>query len=173
MWTFIRCMPAVLALLLPATAWAQPLPDWTSCVQIGKPLFVTTTSGDRVDGIAGQVADDGVVVATPVGVRTVRYADIGKVEKRDSVWSGVAIGAAVGLGIGTIWRANIDCATPACSNEANVVISGGAFYGAVIGWGIDAALKGRQTLYRRTPALAPISFSVRPRGFAARAVIAW
>jgi hypothetical protein len=173
MWRLIRGLPAVLALLLPATAFAQPLPDWTSRVQIGKPLFVTTAAGDRVEGVLGQVTTDGVIVATPVGVRTVRYADIGKVEKRDSVWSGVSIGAAVGLAIGVLWRANIDCGSSTCSNEANAVITGGAFYGAAIGWGIDKALKGRQTLFQSNQSRDRISLSVRRDAIGVRAMVAW
>jgi hypothetical protein len=173
MWTPIRCVVAMLALLLPTEAFAQPLPDWAERIELGKPLFITMTSGDRVEGIAGQVTTGEVVVATPMGIRTVRYAEIRKVEKRDSVWSGVAIGTAVGLGIGILWRASIDCGSPTCSNEANAVIGGGAFYGALFGWGIDKALKGRQTLFQSNESPNRVSLSVRPGAIGVRAVIAW
>ena len=172
MWS-IRWLTAVWTLLLPALAFAQVPPDWTSRVQIGKPLFVTTASGDRMEGLAGQVTTDGLVVATPVGIRTLTYGEIRKVERRDSVWSGVAIGATLGLAVGVVVRAGADCQTPTCRAEANSALGGGAVYGALIGWGIDAALKGRQTLFERESSPIPISLAVRHRGIAASAAITW
>lgn len=173
MWTLIRSVAAVVMLGLPAAALAQPLPDWAARAQIGKPLFVTTTSGERVEGVLGQLSPDGVVVATPAGVRTVPYDEIGKVEKRDSVWSGVAIGTAVGLGIGSLLRANVDCDTRACAAEANALVSGGAFYGAAIGWGIDKALKGRQTLFESRRPASRVFFNIQRDGIGMRAVMTW
>lgn len=134
--------------VVPETALAQT-PEWSRDVRIGSPLFVTTASGDRLEGVAGSVTTDGVTVATPAGVRTAAFADIVRVQRRDSVWNGVWIGTASGAAIGLVALFTDACPnnTPGCRAEAAAMPIGGAMYGALIGWGIDALVKGRTTIY--------------------------
>src|SRR3954463_3347222 len=78
---------AVIALLSwTSPAFAQHVPDWTTTVKLGRPLYVTLLSGERLEGIAGSVTPDGITVATPIGVKTAPFADIRCVEKRDGPW---------------------------------------------------------------------------------------
>ena len=137
------------ASVVPSAALAQTPPEWSRNVRIGAPLFVTTASGDRLEGVAGSVTTDGITVATPAGVRTAAFADIVRVQRRDSVWNGVWVGAASGAAIGLVSMLTDACPdnSPGCRAEAAAMPFGGALYGALIGWGIDALVKGRTTIY--------------------------
>jgi hypothetical protein len=139
---------ALFVLLGASAAQAQP-PDWTLKVKLGQPIFLTTESGERVEGPAGQITPDGILVATPVGVKTVRYGELRRAEKRDAKWTGAAVGAAVGFGIGLLALAADEGDCMNCNGEEAAIPMGGAVYGALIGWGIDAMVKGRTTLYDR------------------------
>ena len=164
------CLVAVaIVLFCAATAQAQP-PDWSYKVQLGKHVFVTTDKGERVEGLAGQVTPEGILVATPAGVRTVSYRDMRKVEKRDALWTGAAIGGFTGfaLGLAVIIADDGHCSSQACRSEEASVPVGGALYGALIGWGIDALVKGRTTIYDRE---RPVSVGVAPRRGGAVATI--
>lgn len=147
-----RCV-VILLMLAPCSAFAQSAPPaWASKVKFGRPLFLTTASGERVEGTAGQVTGDAVVVATPAGIRTVPHADIVKVQKRDSLWTGPAYGAGAGLVLGLLVLADDDTcpdSSAACRDEAGAVAVGMAMYGALIGWGIDALIKNRTTIFER------------------------
>src|SRR5688500_9290500 len=122
-------------LAFPLSSAAQ-VPAWTQEVKLGKPLFLTTASGERIEGVAGQVTPEAIVIATPVGVRSVSYRELRLAEKRDSLWTGAAIGAGVGLGIGIAAVANSDCSTSQCSAESAGAVIGAGLYGALIGWGL-------------------------------------
>lgn len=165
--TFVGCFPCA--------ALAQRPPDWTLSVEVGKPLFVTMSNGDRLEGVAGSVTVDGITVATPTGVRTGAFPEIRRVEKRDSVWNGVWIGTAIGAGLG-IAAALDDSTCPnnsrGCESEAAVLPLGGALYGALIGWGIDALVKGRTTIFsERAP--ATVAFATKPRGASVSVAVKW
>lgn len=168
-----RTVAAVMMVVgLPVASAAQP-PKWTEQVQLGKPIFVTTHAGDRVDGVAGQVTVEGLVISTPVGIRTVTYREMRHAQKRDALWTGAAIGAAVGAGLGIAVIANSDCgSSQQCGAEEGGVVIGGALYGALIGWGLDALVKGKTTLFQSE---GTTSVSVVPRrgGLAARATFTW
>ena len=159
-------------LALPVSALAQAPPDWTLKLRLGKPVFLTTETGERVEGVAGQVTPDAVIVSTPVGIRTVRYADLRQAEKRDSVWTGVAIGAGVGAAIGITAVAKSDCTTDECVAESGGAIIGAAIYGGLIGWGIDALVKGKTTVFRSGSAPG-LTIAPRRGGLSATAVLRW
>lgn len=158
-------------LVVPATAAAQP-PAWTLKVQLAKPVFLTTTSGERVEGVAGQVTPEAIVVSTPAGIRTIPYRELRRVEKRDALWTGAAIGAAVGatLGIGVV--ANGECRPQQCHAEETGVVIGSALYGALIGWGLDALVKGKTTIFD-TDASTRVGVLPRRGGAAAVVAINW
>lgn len=142
----------ILLMLIPCSALAQSAqPAWAAKVKFGKPLFLTTSSGERVEGTAGQITSDAVVVATPAGIRSVPISDIVRVQKRDPVWTGAAIGAGAGLGLGLVMIAADDGACPqqseGCKAEVRGFAIGLAGYGALIGWGIDALIKNRTTIF--------------------------
>lgn len=176
MLNMFRCF-GVLALVCcaPLTALAQRAPDWTQKIKLGKPLFVTLDNGVRVEGTAGSVSLDGIVVATPVGVRTVTYGDIRKVERRDSLWNGVWIGAAVGGALGlAVMLDDSTCPdrTAGCRSEAAVAPVGGALYGALIGWGVDALVKGRTTIFKGEQG-PRLSVAAAPGGVSAHLTVGW
>ena len=89
---------SIIVLGFAVSAAAQP-PQWTEKVKLGKWVYVTTQTGERVDGVTGQITEEGLVVATPVGVRTVPYREMRWVQKRDAAWPGALIGAAAGVGL--------------------------------------------------------------------------
>lgn len=171
------CRFFLLALLagVPSEALAQAPPDWTLGIDLGKPLFVTLANGERMEGTAGSVSADGVVVATPVGVLTARFTDIRKVERRDPVRNGVWIGAAVGAALGVALALD-DASCPydadGCGSGAAVIPVGGALYGALIGWGIDTLIKGRTTLVDTSRA-PRVSVAAGPKGVTARLMVSW
>ena len=55
----------------PSTAGAQTSADWMLKVKPGTPIFVTTVTGEVVEGISGRVRSDSMVVSTRAGVRIV------------------------------------------------------------------------------------------------------
>lgn len=149
------------AFLLTASIAHAQTPDWTMGIKLGKPIFLTTESGERVEGVTGQITPEGIMVATPVGVRTVAYRDLRLAQKRDSVKNGVWIGAAVGFGLGlaAVLTDDSECRGE-CQSEEAAVPMGGALYGALIGWGVDHWIKGKTTLFdRRTD----VALSVTPK----------
>jgi hypothetical protein len=172
---FFRLVAFVALLFCASPVRAQQIPGWTMDVRLGKPLFVTLTNGNRIEGVAGSVTTDGVTVATPVGVMTVKFADIGRVQRRDSVWNGVWIGAATGAGLGIITvaaDANDDDYYASAGEERAAVVIGGALYGALIGWGVDALLKGRTTIFDAAGATR-VSLAVGPRSVGGRFSVTW
>ena len=168
-----RLLSTVIALLvLPASALAQP-PDWTLRLQLGKPVFLTTQSGERVEGVTGQITPEAIVVSTPAGIREVRYRELRRAQKRDALWTGAAIGAATGAALGIAVVANSDCGSSSqCAAEEGGVVMGGALYGALIGWGLDALVKGKTTVFE---AESPVKVTVAPRrgGMSAAVAISW
>lgn len=175
-----RCLGAlVIALLfgMPSAASAQQLPDWTMGIQLGKPLFVTLQNGDRLEGVAGSVGVNGIEVATPVGVRLAPYGDIRMVKKRDSIWNGVWTGVGVGFGIGLMAALSEDCDSvynnQACHEMQRAIPMAGAIWGGLIGWGIDAAVKGRSTVFQSNGSGPKVSFNATPKGVSARLSVAW
>ena len=71
----------------PVSAAAQTAPGWASKVKPRKALFVITTAGEQIDGKAGPVSQEGLVVLTSTGPRFVRYEGIFRAERKDSAWS--------------------------------------------------------------------------------------
>ena len=155
----------IVALGLPAIAAAQP-PGWTEKVQIGQPVFITTHTGDRVDGIAGQVTVDGLVVSTPIGTRTVPYREMRRVQKRDPAWTGAVIGAATGIFAGIVAALVSDCHGRQCQAEEGGLVMAGALYGGLTGWTADFNHSGKSTIFR-SEASAKVTVAPRRGGLSA------
>lgn len=171
-----HCLTLAAALCALSTEAFAQAPDWTMKITIGKPLYVTMLDGARVEGVAASVTADEISVATLTGVRAVALREIRRVQKRDALWTGAAIGAGVGTLLGVAALAGEDglCDTygSGCDSEAAAVVIGGALYGALVGWGIDALVKGRHTIFDG-PRAPRVSLSARPKGVSARLTIAW
>jgi hypothetical protein len=179
----LRCLTlAATACVVSTDLFAQTPPDWSMKVRLGKPLYVTLLNGDRLEGLAGSVTEEGIAVATPVGVRTAKFGDIRIVERRDGPWNGVLTGALVGAGIGLLAIAADDvCGDTAdfgydngsCSAEAAAVPVAAAIYGGLIGWGIDTLIKGRTTLFDSKGQGTKLSFAATPDGVRGRVTFSW
>jgi hypothetical protein len=162
----------IACMAIPTPTFAQP-PGWTLNLQLGKPVFLTTQSGERVEGVTGQITPDAIVVSTPVGIREVRYRELRRAEKRDALWTGAAVGAATGAALGIAIVANADCGTSQeCSAEKGGVVMGGALYGALIGWGLDALVKGTTTVFE-SDATTNVLVAPRRGGMSAAVAISW
>lgn len=160
------------AAFLPSVASAQAPPDWTLKVKVGAPIFVTMENGDRLEGLAGSVSPDTLTVATPSGVRTALLDGIRRVERRDGPKNGVLIGAGIGAALGLVGMAQGDCRYEGCRDEAAALPIGGALYGALLGWGVDTLIKGRQLLFDRGNA-PTVSLLARKGTLGARLVVSW
>lgn len=150
---------AILSLILPTVAAAQR-PHWTDKLELGEPIYVTTHAGDRIDGIAGQVTAEGIVMKTPLGVRTVPYRDMQRVQKRDPQWTGAVIGAATGIVAGIVGALVSDCQGRQCEAEERGLVMAGAIYGSLTGWMVDFNSRGKSTIFTAEP---PRKVTLRPR----------
>ena len=161
----------IIALGFPAVVAAQP-PGWTEKVEIGEPVFITTQAGDRVDGIAGQVTAEGLVVSTRLGIRTVPYREMRRVQKRDPAWTGAVIGAATGIFAGIVASLVSDCYGRQCQAEERGLVMTGAFYGAMTGWMVDFNHSGKSTIFKRN-ASAKVTVAPRRGGLSAAIAFNW
>lgn len=150
----------------PAVAAAQSTPDWTRKVKSGKSIFVMTTDGVQIEGKAGPVARDGLIVYTPSGRQDIPFERVFRVERRDSSKTGLLYGAVAGYGIGFLTVAREKCdgfLSGLCEMVKVVIPLFGAGIGSLVGWGIDAAEKGRSTVYEAQPVVHVGAF-IGPRG---------
>ena len=174
-----RMIPVVLALILvalaPSIAGAQTAaPDWTLKVKLGKPVFVTMLNGEMVEAVASQVTSDSLVVFTPSGLRTMPLAGIQKVQRRDALWTGAAIGAVAGAAFGAaaVQRCSSTTNDPdLCAGPKAFTVAAAVTWG-LIGWGIDYLVKGRSTVFDRSRA-PQVSLTLGPNAVGARASISW
>ncbi|HXG69281.1 MAG TPA: hypothetical protein VNJ04_01570 [Gemmatimonadaceae bacterium] len=173
----LRCV-ALFALVccVPSTSFAQAPPDWTMKVKPGEPLYITLLNGHQLEGLGGVVTGEGIAVATPDGVRTAKFEDIRRVDRRDGPWNGVLIGIAAGFATGLAMGLAEDCQkaflSSLCEDVKRVVATAGALGGGLIGWGVDTMVKGRTTLFdsRGGPRL---SFAASPKGVSGRVTLSW
>ena len=157
----------------PGFAAAQSTPDWARKVKPGKSIFVMTTDGVQIDGVAGPVTPEGLTIYTPAGRETISFERAFRVERRDSSKTGLLYGAVGGYVSGLVFAANEGgCDGPwmpgFCSagfTQMMSLMTGGI--GALIGWGIDAAERGRSKIYEAAP---PVKVGVvaGPRGAGVR-----
>lgn len=171
-----RWLLLILVVGAPSEALAQSPPEWTAGIKLGKPLFVTLANGVEVDGAARNVSPDGLVIATAVGERIVAFRDIRQVQRKDSAWNGVLLGAGAGLALGILAGPNDPCdngfLSDLCVIEKRMLAGGGVIAGGFIGWGIDAMIEGRSTLFEGS--VAPrVLLAATPKGMSARLIVSW
>lgn len=158
--------------LIPCAANAQIAPQWALEIKPGETLLITTQPGERLEGAASGVAGDGIDVRTSEGLKTARYRDILKVQRRDAVRNGVLIGAGLGAAIASIPLVyGNECRYETCGSQLGFPIAG-VVAGAAIGWAIDGAIKGWTTIF---DAGARATVSARPvrGGFAVQGALTW
>ena len=151
----LRTAVLVVVVAYPVSAAAQTAPGWASKVKPRKALFVITTAGEQIDGKAGPVSQEGLVVLTSTGPRFVRYEGIFRAERKDSAWSGLVYGAALGFGAGVVSWKTTECRDEflngLCESYASMAPMLFTPIGALLGWGIDAAVSGRRTVFEASP----------------------
>ena len=121
----------------------------------GANLIITLKAGERIEGFFKGLTDDAIVVESPgSGDRTIPKTAVARIVTADKrsgdLTNGTVIGAAVGgsiVGVPLIIGA---AAGEIHGSDAGAVILSLALctgIGALIGLGIDAAVKGQVTLY--------------------------
>jgi hypothetical protein len=120
----------------PLPAAAQPPLD---SVKAGQQIRVTDAVGDRFSGRVEVLTSDTVTVSG----RVFRTAQVTKIERKgDSLWNGVAIGAAVGLLLPLL-------PSEACFKQSRAgCIASGIETGALLGVAVDAVHRGYTTVYQ-------------------------
>jgi len=152
---------AAAALLLFATsATAQSFAALEDQAALGTTLYVTDTAGEETRGRIVKLSDLSLTLQVDGTRQQFAMADIARVErrKRDSVRNGVLIGAAAGALAGFTLGKSMD--SPGCPRRGSecgqgavVGTVGGAFWGAVGGWIVDALVRSRESVY-----VAPTTF---------------
>jgi len=133
---------AVVAVLVSIPAAAQ---------RAGDTIFVTDRNGIQTDGVLLRTAVEGLTLLVDGQERLIPAAGVGRVEKRDSRWNGMLIGAVPGALMGTM-VAGLSC-SPHCGRDIPI---GALFYGA-IGGGIGALIDSQIDGYSSIdgPSLSP------------------
>lgn len=107
-------------------------------------VFVRDTAGQETKGRLLQITDSSVILMTDGVTREIPQADVVRIDRHgDSVKNGAAIGAAIGVLLGTV--AAVTYGKGAAGAAASIPL-GALFYGAM-GAGIDALITARTPLY--------------------------
>ena len=181
----MRVFPAlVIAIAMAAPAAAQdggssagdPQPNhWRSTVRENTRLFVTLRDGMQIEGRAVESNNERVLLRIAGTNREIPLSAIGRIEKPDPVGNGAAIGLAVGGGLALVTAAGSDCngctmLDGLCAGVTGAVAVASVGLGALIGWGLDAAIHRRQTVYV-AGAPARVSLAAGPSRLAVK--ISW
>lgn len=140
--------------LVVATAGAQVHADpWHSldALRSGEKVEVIDQQLKRYTGELRAVADDAIALIDGKKEIAISRDEVFRVGVRDRGrrWRNVGIGAAVGLGLGTLIGAKPS------GEDSDILIVAGAVYGTAAGAGIGALLPGYRTVYRARRRLAP------------------
>ncbi len=135
----------ILVLLAPAVALAQPAaarppPPLPDLVKPGDRLFVTYPTGVEVEGRLLRVSPEELVLLVGNDEHAFRRERIGRIEKRDSLWNGLLVGAVPGALIGAAGGA-FECDPHCGHNVATGALVVGAIGGGV-GVLVDFVAKG-------------------------------
>ncbi len=159
--------PPALAHMPPATTVRTGTPgqptagafgDLAGLVAIGDTVCVVDASGRETRERIVSISDVHLTV-TAAGPDRVFHADtIRRVDRwrRDSIWNGVLMGAGagalVGLGVGRSADSR-SCPRSAveCGQGVLIGTAGGAIWGALGGWVVDALIRKRETVYAAAP----------------------
>jgi hypothetical protein len=117
----------------------------------GDTIFVTDRHGVQIDGVLLRTAPDGLTLLVDGQQRLIPTDSVGRVEKRDSLWNGMLIGAAPGALLG-IMAAGASC-SPHCGRDVPIGALINGAIGAGIGALIDSQIDGYSTV--SGPSLSP------------------
>jgi hypothetical protein len=124
---------------------AASLADVAARVPAGEVVYVTDGNGVTAKGKLASVTAAEVQVYVGADLRTVAAADVRRIQwqKRDSLWTGILIGAGVGAIPGIYWLiADPNECTGLCPEDYLSIAAG-----AAIGGLIDRAIKKKVTVY--------------------------
>jgi hypothetical protein len=132
------------------------LQELRTFVRPGETLRVFDPQGNETKGRLMNIRDDAITLAVD-GVRRDFSADsIAQIDRTrrdgvsDGVLKGLAAGAVVGFALGrradstACYRRDVEC-----GQGAVIGAYGGAFWGAIFGWIVDATHKTRETIFAR------------------------
>ena len=129
---------------------AAPAEDLSGKVKPGQRIFVTDGNGVQTEGRVRRVARGELTLLVDGHERTFRSGEIGRVEKRDSLWNGMLIGAVPAALLGGA-AAGASC-SPRCSRDVPLGMLVFGAMGAGLGALIDAGVGGYSVI--DGPALA-------------------
>ncbi len=144
---------AVLVALTPSVALGQTISDqWPGLTTAElKTVYVLARSGNETTGKLLGLTPDSLMLLVGDVEQRFDATDVARIQTRDSLKNGTLIGAAIGLAMGFVAAGISDCSGPhpggACPGfrVAAVVVSTGMYAG--LGAVVDAAIRGRTTLY--------------------------
>jgi hypothetical protein len=146
------------ALLILLSAWAgsaasaqtATVGDLEPALRSGTTVWITDSRGREERTRIVSVSGDVLTLTAAQGIHTLRAADVKRIRVRhtDALWNGALIGAAAAIAPGLfICRAMEPWEN---CRAAGPILQLGAF-GAGIGIGIDALIRGRRTIYEAPP----------------------
>lgn len=165
-------MCAALVALLPLTASAQPparsFQELLRRVEIGDLVFVVDQFGVETKGKLGAVSSGSIALTVDGTRREFVDSTVTRIDRRrrDSVRNGLVIGFGSGALVGFLAGRAADsptCPLPGieCGQGAVLGTIGGALWGGIGGWLIDAMHRSREVIYlgrsNNEPATAPAS----------------
>src|SRR6185503_12022983 len=117
----------------------------------GDTIFVTDRNGIQTDGVLLRTAPEGLTLLVDGQERLFPTAGIGRVEKRDSRWNGMLIGAVPAALVGMM-GAGASC-SPHCGRDVPLAALINGAIGAGIGALIDSQIDGYSSV--AGPSLSP------------------
>jgi len=137
-----KALLAVVAVLVSIPAAAQ---------EAGDTIFVTDRNGIQTDGVLLRNAPEGLTLLVDGQERLIPAAGVGRVEKRDSRWNGMLIGAVPGALMGMM-GAGLGC-SPHCARDVPLAALINGAIGAGVGALIDSQIDGYASV--SGPSLSP------------------
>jgi hypothetical protein len=136
---------ALMVLCVPATgsaqaATAQTGVDLTGTTKPGEQIFVTDRTGVQTGGRVLRLSPEELTLLVDKQERVIPSHAIGRIEKRDSLWNGMLIGAVPAALIG--WAAAGASCSPHCSRDVPLGIVVYGAIGAGIGALVDVSIHG-------------------------------
>jgi hypothetical protein len=152
------CAATAAVLLFATAAGAQSLQPLEDLTVLGTTVYVVDTSGEETKGRIVGLTDLALTLKFDDTRQQFALADVARVErqKRDPVRNGVLIGAVAGALAGFTLGKPMDSTAcpqrgPECGQGALIGTIGGAFWGAVGGWIVDALVHTRERVYVAHP----------------------
>lgn len=168
-----------LLICVASSAAAQDVP----AVPEGTRVWVTTADGREQEGMIVSISPSTLVLRVGATAQSIPFADVRRMETRDSLVNGLRNGGivgAAGLGVFTAYLSHALCEIPdGCFPEdlgPILVLAGiGAGIGVAAGGAIDYAIKGRRLVYSSSGSslVLRVTPMIRGRGIGVRLSITW